>query len=128
MPITQGIRHIPAYAHQNDIVWEMGPLKADRHRRSPSLCTLSHCGRAYPKSTQMKICDTTKKSVTHAFDHYTFCYASTAMWSRRGSVASCQELDIPPPHEPPRHGCPYAQSFIAGSSPRRREGVRDSGC
>src|SRR6266436_7212419 len=25
MTIAQGIRHIPAYAHQDDILWEMGP-------------------------------------------------------------------------------------------------------
>jgi len=36
MPIAQGIRHIPAHAHENDIGWEMGPLEADRHRRAPS--------------------------------------------------------------------------------------------
>ena len=42
MAIAQGIRHIPAHAHQNDILREMGPLEAHRHRRSPSLFTLSH--------------------------------------------------------------------------------------
>ena len=37
MPIAQRIRHIPAHAHENDLLRKMGPLEADRHRRSPSL-------------------------------------------------------------------------------------------
>src|SRR6266566_7612277 len=56
---TAHIRYIPAYAHENDLLRKMGPLEADRHRHSPSLFTLSHRGRSYPKSTQMKICDKT---------------------------------------------------------------------
>src|SRR5262249_32909931 len=54
-PIAQRVGYIPAHAHENDVLGKMGPFEADRHRRSPSLCTLSHRGRAYPKSTQMKI-------------------------------------------------------------------------
>src|SRR2546425_1089931 len=37
MPIAQGIRHIPAHPQENDILREMGPLEAHRHRLSPSL-------------------------------------------------------------------------------------------
>jgi hypothetical protein len=43
-PIAQRIREIPAHAHQNDLLRKMGPLEVDRHRGSPSLFTLSHCG------------------------------------------------------------------------------------
>jgi hypothetical protein len=38
MPIAQGIRQIPAHAHQNDILWEMGPLKLTAIV-SPPLCS-----------------------------------------------------------------------------------------
>jgi two-component system cell cycle sensor histidine kinase PleC len=38
LPIRNGIGHIPAHAHQNDIRWEMGPFETDRHRRAPSTC------------------------------------------------------------------------------------------
>jgi len=37
----------------------MGPLEADRHRRSPLLYTLDHRQRPYHKSPQMQICDKT---------------------------------------------------------------------
>src|SRR5713101_8417008 len=37
MPIASGIRHRPAHAHEHDVWGEMGPLEANRHRRSPSL-------------------------------------------------------------------------------------------
>jgi hypothetical protein len=60
MPITQGIRHIPPYTHQNNILWEMGTLEAHRHRLSPSLATTDHGGRSYRKSPQMKTCDRTE--------------------------------------------------------------------
>src|SRR5262245_16454810 len=55
MTRAQGIRHIPAYAHEHDLVWKMGPLEADRHLSSPSLMTLKHEGRAYRKWPQMRI-------------------------------------------------------------------------
>src|SRR6266849_2017371 len=35
MTVAQGIRHIPAHAHQDDIQWEMGPFETDRHRLVP---------------------------------------------------------------------------------------------
>jgi len=35
MPVAQGIRHLPAHAHKDDIGWEMGPFETDRHRRAP---------------------------------------------------------------------------------------------
>ena len=35
MAIAQGVRQIPPYTHQNDVLWEMGPFKTDRHRRAP---------------------------------------------------------------------------------------------
>src|SRR5262249_5583504 len=47
MPIAQGIRQIPAHAHQNDLLRKMGPLEADH--RLP-LLSLSHDKeRAYSK-------------------------------------------------------------------------------
>ena len=35
MTIAQGIRHIPAHTHQDDILWEMGSFETDRHRLVP---------------------------------------------------------------------------------------------
>src|SRR5262245_11202282 len=55
MARAQRIRHIPPHAHENDLLWEVGPLEAHRHRRSPSLCTIDDRERAYPKSPHMKI-------------------------------------------------------------------------
>src|SRR5262249_19717778 len=40
MPIAQGIREIPAHAHENNLLRKVGPLAADRHRYSPSLLTM----------------------------------------------------------------------------------------
>src|SRR4029077_14797945 len=37
MPIAQGVGHIPAHTHQNDILGEMGTLEAHRHRLTPPL-------------------------------------------------------------------------------------------
>src|SRR6266852_124864 len=31
MPIAQRVGHIPAHAHENDVLGKMGPLEADRH-------------------------------------------------------------------------------------------------
>src|SRR5712691_3453608 len=59
MTRAQRVGHIPADSHDNDILWEMGPLEADRHRRSPSLGTVGHREKPYHKSPQMKICDRT---------------------------------------------------------------------
>src|SRR5262245_52952036 len=59
MARAQRIRHIPTYAHENDILWEMNALEAHRHRLSPSLATTDHEGRSYRKSPQMKTCDRT---------------------------------------------------------------------
>src|SRR5262249_53253406 len=42
MPIAQGVGHIPTHAHENNIWWEMSSLEANRHRYSPSLCTVGH--------------------------------------------------------------------------------------
>ncbi len=58
---TEGIGHVPADAHENDLLGEMGTFEAHRHGRSPSLFTLSHSGRAYLKSPQMKTCDRTSR-------------------------------------------------------------------
>src|SRR4029434_1791207 len=55
MPRAQGIRHIPAHAHENNILWKMGPLEAHGHRLSPSVFTLSHKGKSYRKWPPMKI-------------------------------------------------------------------------
>src|SRR5262249_18981631 len=67
---AQRVRDIPAHPHEHDLWGEMGPLKTDCHRRSPSSITVGHRGRAYYKSIQMKICDTTgktgEKSICHA--------------------------------------------------------------
>jgi hypothetical protein len=41
---------------------EMGTFAAHRHRRSPSCCMVGHRGRAYPKATQMQICDKTRQT------------------------------------------------------------------
>ena len=35
MTVAQGIRHIPAHAHEDDIRWEMGPFETDRHCHAP---------------------------------------------------------------------------------------------
>ena len=56
---AQRVRDIPAHPHENDLWGEMGSLKTDCHRRSPSSITVGHRGRSYYKSTQMKICDKT---------------------------------------------------------------------
>src|SRR5262245_59655184 len=88
---TAHVGYIPAYAHENDVLGKMGPFEADRHRRCPSLCTLSHRGRAYPKSTQMKIA--TQPNLRHN--------------PRRRVVA---RPDAAPDREPaacPRDKCPY---------------------
>src|SRR5262252_8550723 len=61
---AQRVRDIPAHPHENDLWGEMGPLKTDCHRRSPSSITVGHRGRAYYKSIQMKICDTTETCYT----------------------------------------------------------------
>jgi hypothetical protein len=55
MPIAQRGGDLPAHAPENAVLGKMGPLAADRHCRSPSLGTLNHRERAYPKSTHMKI-------------------------------------------------------------------------
>src|SRR5256885_8612600 len=62
MACAQRIRHIPPHPHENDLCGEMGTLKTDRHRRSPSCITVGHRGRSYCKSPQMKICDKTPAS------------------------------------------------------------------
>src|SRR4029077_6337742 len=36
MTRAQRVGHIPTDSHENDLLGEMGPLEADRHRRSPS--------------------------------------------------------------------------------------------
>jgi hypothetical protein len=54
---TQRIRHIPPHARENDLLWEMRTLEVHRHHLSPSLISRHDRGRAYPKSSQMKICD-----------------------------------------------------------------------
>src|SRR5262249_54988251 len=61
MACAQRIRHIPPHPHENDLFGEMGTLKTDRHRRSPSCITVGHRGRSYGKSPPMKICDKTRK-------------------------------------------------------------------
>src|SRR5262245_18531572 len=61
LAIAQGIRHIPSHACEDNLRWEMGPLKTHRHRLSPLLFTLSHGGKSYLKSPQMKTCDRTFK-------------------------------------------------------------------
>src|SRR4029450_6457577 len=55
MPIAQRVRHIPPYTHQNDLLREMGPFEAHRHRLSPSHGTLDDSRRSYRKSPQRKI-------------------------------------------------------------------------
>ena len=35
MAIAQGVRQIPPYTYQNDVLWEMGTLKTDCHRHAP---------------------------------------------------------------------------------------------
>jgi hypothetical protein len=55
MPIAQRVRHIPPYAHQNDILREMGPFEAHRHRLSPFHGTLDDRGRSYLKSPSIRI-------------------------------------------------------------------------
>jgi hypothetical protein len=49
MPIAQGIGHVPPHTHENDVLWEMGSLEADRHHRSPSLFTVDNRRRSYLK-------------------------------------------------------------------------------
>src|SRR5262249_2686297 len=48
------ISDIPPDTRQNDLLWEMGPFEAHRHRLSPSL-GIWVTERAYPKSPQRKI-------------------------------------------------------------------------
>jgi hypothetical protein len=55
MARAQRIRHIPADACQNNILWKVGSLEAHGHGLSPSVFTLSHQGRSYLKWPQMKI-------------------------------------------------------------------------
>jgi hypothetical protein len=49
MARAQRIRHIPADACQNNILWKVGSLEAHGHGLSPSVFTLSHKGRSYLK-------------------------------------------------------------------------------
>src|SRR6266849_4538522 len=49
MPVAQGIGHVPPHTHENNILWKMGSLEADRHHRSPSLFTVDNRRRSYPK-------------------------------------------------------------------------------
>src|SRR5215470_13623239 len=67
MACAERIRHIPPHPHENDLFGEMGPLKTDRHRRSPSGITVGHRERAYRKSPQMKICDKTSPGSYSAY-------------------------------------------------------------
>jgi hypothetical protein len=53
MARAQRIGHVPADAHENDVLGEMGSFEADRHRRSPSLWYPCHSRRAYPKAAQI---------------------------------------------------------------------------
>src|SRR5215471_12511898 len=53
MSIAQGVGHVPSHTHENDVLWEMGSLEADRHHRSPSLRTIGHRERPKHKSPQM---------------------------------------------------------------------------
>ncbi len=57
MPTAQGICDIPAHTNEDDVLGEVGPLEAYHHRLFPSLHTVGHRERAYPKSPHMKICD-----------------------------------------------------------------------
>src|SRR5215510_2256076 len=57
MPIAQGRGARPAHAHQHDLLGKIGPLEAERHRRSPALCPVGHWERPYHKSPPRKICD-----------------------------------------------------------------------
>jgi hypothetical protein len=41
---AQRVRYIPAHPHENDLFGEMGTLKTDRHRLSPSSITVAHRG------------------------------------------------------------------------------------
>src|SRR4029453_8912230 len=59
MACAQRIRHIPTHPHENDLFGEMGTLKTDRHRLSPSCITVGHRGRSYRKLPPMKTCDKT---------------------------------------------------------------------
>src|SRR5262249_11129268 len=42
---AQRVRHIPADSHENNLWGKMGPFEIDRHRRSPSGCTVAQRGR-----------------------------------------------------------------------------------
>src|SRR5262245_29506562 len=55
MARAQRVRHIPADAHENDLLGEMGSFEADRHRFSPSLIRLDCRGRSYLTPPQMRI-------------------------------------------------------------------------
>src|SRR5262249_48502267 len=55
MPRAQGMRHVPAYTHENDVLWKMDPLEAHCQRRSPSLFTFIYEGRVYLKSPPIKL-------------------------------------------------------------------------
>src|SRR5437870_8364062 len=61
---AQRVRHIPAHPHENDFFREMGTLKTDRHRLSPSCISVGPRGRAYLKSPPMKTCDKTVSPTT----------------------------------------------------------------
>src|SRR5215467_13107832 len=65
MACAQWIRHVPPHTHENDLLRKMCPLKADRHRRSPSLCTLGYRERAYPKWLHMKIATKPTRVLAH---------------------------------------------------------------
>ena len=64
MTRAQRIRYLPADAHQHDLLRAMGPFEADHQRRSPSLCTLHHRGKAYAHVPQMK--NATELSIVRA--------------------------------------------------------------
>ncbi len=59
MACAQRVGDIPTNTRQNDLLWEMGPLEAHRHRLSPSLFTLSRRGRSYPEMASNENCDRT---------------------------------------------------------------------
>jgi hypothetical protein len=94
-----------AYRHRVTLeaLRKMGPLEADRHRRSPSLCTLSHRGRAYPKSTQMKIATKPKLSLANFISllcttHYTALYPRVSFSTPR-AVYAMMALRMPTGHQ-----------------------------
>jgi hypothetical protein len=44
MTSAEGVRQIPANAHENDLFGKMRSLETARHRRSPSYYTVTHRG------------------------------------------------------------------------------------